>query len=161
MALMLPGAEYLAMPIQPGFVVGHKETAQNGSIEERVPQGETVDDWTRIVTLIRLNSPIAPSDYIANFTTGLRRNCPGASAEPPTPAKIGIHAALASRLDCPLNPQTGKPEVLFYRVFSAGGALFMTQVSFRYAPSGRDIAWAYEQIGGARLCGGVRPDPGC
>ncbi|MCW3847876.1 hypothetical protein OF829_11550 [Sphingomonas sp. LB-2] len=169
MALLAPGAtaliaqagEWLAMPMPEGFVTAHQQTAQVGSIEERIPQGETVEQWTRMITLITLNTDSPPEAYAAEFDQRLQGGCPGARSAPHTVSRIGTRAAFDGQLDCPRNPATGKPETLFYRVTSAGGRLHMVQVAFRSVPDAQGVAWARERIGSAVLCTPRSTEPAC
>lgn len=161
MALMLAPAEWLAMPMPEGFVTVHQQSAQIGSIEERVPKGETVERWTRMITLITLNGDVDPGVYADGFDKGLARGCPGAKSWPRTASRIGAHAAIDGRLDCPRNPDTGKPETLFYRLTGMPGHLHMVQIAFRSLPDAQSVAWAQARIGSATLCAPGSDDPAC
>jgi hypothetical protein len=152
MALLAPAPEHYAMAMQPGFYAGNKQVAQNGSIEERIGTGETVDDWTRMITLITLNSSIDPQEYAGNFIHSVSSACPGTRATPPAAVTIGGHAGLEGRMECPLNPSTGKPETFFFRILSAGGRLHMLQIAFRHVPDANEIVWAKAQLAGATWC---------
>jgi hypothetical protein len=110
LALQTP-AERLAVPMAEGFVVGHKEIAQSGSIEERVPRGETVQKWSKMITILKINTNVSPASYAANFETVVTRACPGTrAAREAAPAGRG---AVDGRMDCPRNPSTGQPETFF------------------------------------------------
>jgi hypothetical protein len=152
MALIVQQGEWLAMPMPEGFFTAHKQQAQVGTIEERIAKGETVEDWTRMVTLIALESPLSIQRYAATFDDRLRSGCPGAVSTAMAYTDLAGHMALASRLDCPLNPQTGKPETLFYSVISVNGRLHMLQVAFRHVPSDDEVEWARKLFDGAVVC---------
>jgi len=156
-----PRPDHFAMAMPAGFVVGNKQSAQNGAIEERVPKGETVDAWSRMITIITLNAPINARSYAANFVATVANACPGTHAGSPVAVTVGGHEALDDRMDCPRNPQTGKPETFFFRVLSAGGRLQMVQVAFRHVPSPAEEEWAKAQIAGAVLCGADSTDALC
>ena len=160
MALIVQADEWLAMPMPDGFVTVHKQSAQRGSIEERVPKGETVDQWTRMITLITLNTGMSSNAYAAAFNERLKQGCPGARSTE-LAYRVAGRPALVTRLDCPLNPNTGKPEILFYRVIGANGHLYMEQVAFRYMPGNGEVTWAKERIDSALLCTSRATDPVC
>jgi len=152
MAALLSPGERLAMPMPAGFITAHQQTAGVGSIEERIATGETVEQWTRMITLITLFSEIAIEEYAPGFEAQIRQGCPGATAAPRIAASMGAHPAIDGRLDCPRNPATGLPETFLYRVVNDGTQLHMIQVAFRRVPSAADIAWAQERIDSAVLC---------
>lgn len=160
MALVLQAGEWLAMPMPDGFV-SHAQTAQMGTIDERIPKGETLERWTRMITLISLNGDIDPQVYAREFDKGLVRNCPGAKAWPRTASSMGTHPAIDGRLDCPRNPETGLPETLFYRIVGLPGHIHMVQVAFRSVPDAAGVAWAEARIDGAMLCAPGSADPAC
>lgn len=160
MALLAPDA-WLAMPMPEGFVTAHQQTAQSGAIEERIARGETVDKWTRMITLMRINADVPVATYLSNFMGTVTRACPGAKAGPQMTVRLGSHSFTEGRLDCPRNPSTGKPETFFYRATNADGAIQMVQVAFRRVPSAIDETWARAQLAGAVLCTTASADPLC
>ena len=161
MALIAQAGEWLAMPMPDGFATGYRQTAQMGSIEERIPKGETVESWTRMITLITLNGDLEPELYAGEFDKRLVGGCPGAKAWPRTKSHMGARPAIDGRLDCPRNPTTGLPETLFYRIAGAPGHIHMVQVAFRSVPDAGGIAWARAQIDGTVLCVPGSNEPAC
>jgi len=160
MAALLAPAERLAMPAVPGFE-SFTQKAQSGTIDERVAKGETLDQWTRMITLITLYRNLDPKDYAPSFEAGVLRACPGATARPRTASRIGSHPAIDGRVDCPRNPSTGLPETFLYRVGNDGTQLHMVQVAFRSVPGPADLAWAQARIDSAVLCAPGSHAPGC
>lgn len=161
MALMVQAGDWLAMPMPDGFVTAHKQQAQVGSIEERIPKGETLERWTRMITLITLNSPMDIETYAAAFDDRLKAGCPGVRSVAMGYTSLDGHRALASRLDCPRNPATGKPEILFYSIASVNGRLHMAQVAFRHVPDDGETEWARELFKGVAICGAASANPLC
>lgn len=150
----------LVMPMPEGFVVGHRETAQSGSIEERIPRGETVEKWSRMITLLKINTGADAATYAANFEGTVRGACPGLKAMR-IAATLAGHQAMDGRMDCPRNPSTGQPETFFFRALSSGGAIHMVQVAFRHAPSAAEAGWARAQIQGTVFCAAGSREAAC
>lgn len=86
--LFLPGV-WMNAPMPDGFVTAYRQDAQAGRIEERIARGETLDDWSRMVTLIRLNGAMPAEAFSESFAMALRRNCPGAVVAPRGAARLG------------------------------------------------------------------------
>lgn len=142
-------AERLVWPTAQGFVVGYTQQTPNGQvIEEQVPAGETVQAWTRMITRITLPAPIDPGTFAQRMGDMWRRSCPGATVGTPATGPKGVDI----RVDCPRNPDTGKPETMVQRTIAGDGRLYVLQVAFRSAPSAAEIGWARAQLDRASLC---------
>jgi hypothetical protein len=64
--------ETLVAPDLPGFVVGHAQSSATGSIREEIPQGQTVQNWKKMVTtqwFRGLARRVTPTEY-ANIMLG-------------------------------------------------------------------------------------------
>jgi hypothetical protein len=152
MALIGQTGEWLAMPMPDGFTAAHEQDAPQGRIEERIARGETVERWTRMITIITVKRDMPADNYAAAFEEVVVMACPGARTAKRQATAIGARAAIDGRIDCPLNPKTGLPETFLYRLANAGGQVHMVQVAFRRVPSAADIAWAEQRIAGVVLC---------
>jgi hypothetical protein len=144
-AAAAPAGERLALPALPGFGIVHQQSANGNSIEEQVPRGETIQQWTRMVTSLRfggLASQTTPDAALDRLAAGVAGSCPGAVATPTRSLTVSGRAAAEIRADCPLNPQTGLPETFFARAIAGASDLHMVQVAFRRVPSEADKAWA-------------------
>ena len=141
----------LVLPMPEGFVVGHRETAQSGTIEERIPRGETVEKWSRMITILKINGGVDAATYATNFEATIKNACPGTKSMRIAATTAG-HPSIDGRMDCPRNPSTGQPETFFFRALSSGGAIHMVQVAFRHIPDVKETGWARAQIQGATFC---------
>lgn len=137
----------------PGFVLGYENNDAAMDFAEWVPKGETVQAWTRMVTMIRLEGlRVTPQQFNQMMTDGLTKSCPGATISDVSTADIGGRPAARFRGDCPRNPATGKPEVLFHLAIAGQNDLHIRQVAFRYQPGADDVRWADGVIGSTRWC---------
>jgi len=157
MALLMPGDEQIALPMADGFVTVAHQAAQAGAIEQRVPRGETVQQWTRMVTLLEINSAVPAETYLTDFTTHMAAICPGARSAPRFKSTLAGRRMIEGRLDCPRNTETGQPETFLYRIYQGEGRLHVLQIAFRSVPTDAQIAWARKQLSDATICGGAGP----
>lgn len=159
------GGEYVGQPALPGFVVGHSLARGGSSIEERVPQGETVHKWSRMVTVQRFAGValnMAPAPYLQNIADNLLpRSCPGARASEVRTFAVAARPAAQMRVTCPLNPQTGLPETFYMRAIAGAQDLHVAQVAFRSVPSKADAQWAEKHLDQVTLCGPASNDAVC
>lgn len=159
MIAMLPAAqesERLVWPVAQGFVVAHHQETAQVSIEEQVPKGETVENWTRMITQLR-RGPVDPMQFAIGMASSWRQACTGAKASDPVAGPRGVDI----RIDCPRNPQTGKPETMFQRTVAGEGRLYILQVAFRSTPDAKQAVWAKAQLDRATLCRAESKEAAC
>jgi hypothetical protein len=139
----------------PGFVIGYTAHNDDAEIHEFVPQGETVQVWTRMVTVMRFDGTAkltTPTAFNQIMIGELARSCPGATVSAESAAPVEGRPAARFRADCPRNPATGQPEILFHLAIAGPTDLHIRQVSFRYLPGAKDVAWAEGILAQTRWC---------
>lgn len=157
-------ADWLTRPAVTGFVVGHEAGDSQQSIREYVPQGETVHNWTRMVTdqrFIDFVELATPQEFAEEMARSLPKGCPGGKASVVTSLKIEGRNAARMRADCPRNPDTGKPEVFWIVLIAGERDMHSRQVAFRRIPTAADTAWAEGVIAATRLCRPGSKAKGC
>ena len=165
-ALAAQGApvERIGQAEVPGFSVAHRDEGANGMIVEQIPNGETVERWTRMVTVQRFTGAaerLSPHDLLANMSNGVATGCPGSRSSEITRLTISGRPAARFRVDCPRNPSTGLPETFTALAIAGARDLHVAQVAFRRVPSRADDAWADRQIGTVALCSAGSRDAVC
>ncbi len=142
--------EGLLRPPLPGFVVGYNVARDGNSIAEQVPQGETVEKWTRMVTTQRFAGVARRTDsngFLQLMLDRLQQACPGAKViYRRTSGKTS-----QMRVDCPLNPSTGLPEIFIAKAIPGAADMHVAQVAFRRAPTPDDVSWADRYLAGVKL----------
>ena len=108
--------ENLLVPIPHGFVLGDQGRSGPGSdIAEYIPDGETVNAWSRMLTVQVFHNlkGFDPDRFAETIRDRGPASCPG---EQGVLVKHGLEHGYAASLwlfTCPLNPQTGKPETFY------------------------------------------------
>ena len=126
--------ENLLVPIPHGFVLGDQGRSGPGSdIAEYIPDGETVNAWSRMLTVQVFHNlkGFDPDRFAETIRDRGPASCPG---EQGVLVKHGLEHGYAASLwlfTCPLNPQTGKPETFYDKLISGTDALYSVQYSFR------------------------------
>jgi len=159
-----PAGEHLALTPLPGFELAFREEGDGNLIEERIPSGETVERWTRMVTVQRFAGVVQRADaasYLGTIRTNLPRSCPGGTTTPIRSLTVSGHRAARLRADCPRNPQTGLPETFEILAIEGANDIHVAQVAFRRVPSAVDLAWSDRQLAGVALCTGSSREPAC
>ncbi|MBC2778142.1 hypothetical protein [Parasphingopyxis marina] len=160
-ALSAQPAQQLDRGPLPGFVLGFEADDGSSQMQEYVPAGETVHDWTRMVTVHRMPGlaaqGITAPGFLGHLQGQLPQVCEGARVTGQRQFDIGGAGAAAMRSDCPSNPMTGSPEITFFRAITGAQDLFIVQAAFRYVPDAEDVAWAERYLATVHLCEGECP----
>lgn len=164
-AAAAPPAEWVGQGPLPGFVIAYHRAGQGSLIVERVPRGETIGRWTRLVTNQRFAGEIAAGGTVdrwhAGFVENLSVACPGFRASVPARLRIEGRPALEFRGDCPRNPDTGRPETFFLRVIGGRADLHLAQIAFRSVPTPAEVTWARGHLATVTLCTRAVASPIC
>jgi hypothetical protein len=157
-------AENLLVGIPEGFELGYQATSPEGAeIHEFVPTGETVEDWSAMVTIqIFRGINDLPGDYLAsNMADGWNGACENATATKLTEGDVNGFPFVLWTFLCPLNAQTGKPETMYFKGISGSDAFYSVQYAFRaeYTDELDSIALPY--LVGASACDTRKPERPC
>lgn len=156
--------EHSVRPSVANFVVGYDRANAEQAIVEQIPKGESVENWTRMLTSQRFTGrgrDPGPRGLLTNIQASLPRACPGARTSAIAAATVSGRPAVRMRADCPLNSQTGKPETFFIVAFAGTNDLYSEQVAFRRVPSAADVEFANEVLGRLVWCRTGATDKAC
>jgi hypothetical protein len=157
-------AEWSGRPAAPGFIVGFDKANAEQAIVERVPAGETVERWTRMLTSQRFVGRAldpGPRQLLVNMQGLMKTACPDGSTSEIVVMTVSGRPAARMRSDCPLNPQTGLPESYFIVAFAGTNDLFAEQVAFRRVPTEADLSFASKDLQQVRWCTDASKEAGC
>ena len=160
-AVMFPLAAQAAQAVEMAFFgelpkdfkIGY-QTKQNGmAMVELVPQKQTVDNWTKMITLQSMAGANLGAEGFRNNMANLWQNaCPKSSFNPITEGEANGYSAAVWQLTCEYNPQTGKPEYTWFKAIQGDDSLYVTQYAFRYAPNKKEIHNALDQLRKFTVC---------
>jgi len=156
--------ENLLFQLPPGFQFGDQGQSGPGSeIAEYIPKGETVDAWSRLVTVQIFHNLKAfdPDRFAETIRDRAPASCPG---EQGALVKHGLdHGYIFTvwLFSCPLNPQTGKPETFYDKLISGADALYSVQYSFRSVPDLDASESASAYLDSVNVCDTRLPDRPC
>ena len=157
-------AENLLVSPPKDFVVGFKASHDNHSMTEFVPAGQTVDDWTEILTVqLWRQATVDPATFLRDVGGRFIKDCPGTGVD-----KGGIHTGQVNGyvvsmllLRCPNNPTTGKPETTAFRVIKGNDTLYSVQYAWRSVPSDEELKSAMRRFEKVIVCDTRTPDHPC
>lgn len=127
--------ENLLVRVPPGYKVGSRVERGTMVMDEMVPTGQTVDDWTEMVTVQIFHGLKAPPE---KFRDTLRQSwvaaCPGGSGADVMSSTENGYPVLVWLLDCPKNPQSGKPEMAWFKAIAGNDSFYLVQKAFKFKP---------------------------
>jgi hypothetical protein len=156
-------AENLLVPIPQGFKTGWQNTSGPNTMTEFVPAGETVDNWSRMITQQifhgRANDP--PDGLPTAMDAGWRAACPGGAARKLSQAPENGYPSAIWLFSCPRNPQTGKPENAWVKVISGADSLYSVQYAVRREATDDTAQAALAYLKRVTACDTRRADRPC
>lgn len=163
-AMALPTEDRVIAPDLDRWVIGSEAHSATQAIREEVPEGESVNDWSRMVTTQRfggLASLTTAENYVANIARGVARKCPGAQVGPIARLSMTGRPAERVTIDCPVLAQTGKRETFLLEATAGTFDMLVKQVAFRGPHTAADIAWATGFLDALTYCAGGTTVSGC
>jgi hypothetical protein len=166
--MALPTEDRVIAPDLDRWVIGYEAHNATQAIREEVPEGESVKDWTRMVTTQRFGGLAAlttPENYVGTITRGVERKCPGALISPirslnMTGTGTG-RPAVRVTIDCPVLAETGKRETFVLEATAGTFDMLVKQVAFRGPHTAADMAWASRFLDALIYCAGGTTVSGC
>ncbi len=138
----------LMMPAVPGYELAHTQKNATGAIAEYVPKGQTVQNYTRMISTNLLGGfgKVPSPELIAEFAKRYVAGCPGAKV-----VAVPMGKAAGARIDCTRHPNTGKTETVFARAIPAGADQYIAHVTYRYIPMPKETQWARDFLGAMKI----------
>ena len=133
--------ENLLQAMPAGYRIGFQERQGPIVTTEMVPEGETVEEWTEMVTsqlFIGLKS-VSPETFRAESRKKWLEACKdGSFAEIASGEENGYPMALWM-LSCPYSKAPGRPEITWFKAIRGQDAFYVVQKSFRFEPSNEQV----------------------
>lgn len=133
--------ENLLTTIPSGFKVDFSDKQNNFVITEMVQEGESVNDWSRMITVeIFLGQKnTTPQQYEETLTEQWFNACENSATYPVADGAENGYNFVLWQLYCPLNAATQKVEYTFLKAIQGNDSFYLVQVAFRHEPSDDEI----------------------
>jgi hypothetical protein len=154
--------ENLRVKMPDGYKVGWSDRNAQRLMNEMVPAGQTVENWTEMVTVqifFGLKSP--PQMFRARMGALWSKACPDSLT---APIAEGVEHGYPTEVwmqSCELNPQTKKPEHTFFKAIQGNDSLYVVQKAFKYEPSADEITKWTLYLKAITVCDSRLPDRAC
>nr|WP_246830432.1 hypothetical protein [Neisseria sp. HMSC077D05] len=137
------------------------QTEQNGMIMvELVPQKQTVDNWTKMITLQSMaGANPGVTTFGNNLSTLWKNTCPESSFDTVLEGKENGYPFALWMIACENNPSSNQPEVTWVKAVQGNDGLYVKQYAFRYAPNYAEITNAMEHLRNLIVCNNSAKHP--
>jgi hypothetical protein len=151
--------ENLLTPLPDGFELAYSEGA---TFMEYVPKGETVQDWSRILTVSIAEGRIFdPDDYNETLAAGWKKACPGGEGTKVTSGSENHYPFSVWLYICPLNPQTQKPETMTMKSIRGDDSFYIVQYAHRKEADASVVAPEATYLKTVIVCDTRKADRAC
>jgi hypothetical protein len=163
-----------------GFVPAYEKAQPDSFLFELVPDGESVNNWTQMITLsgakdVATRPNVTPKLVLDSVAAGFKRACPTSfNSRELGDSKVSGFDATAAVISCGVSPSTGgkTSETALIIAVKGKADVYTVQWAERASPSSSPIQfdaekWSsrYKSIGSLRLCpiveGERAPYPSC
>lgn len=161
-AAPLSGENCLA-PLPKGFKVAAANRSGRIQLVEYTPQGETVANWTRIVThqIVHGVRNANPDALAMGMQAGWIGSCPGGAAQKVWGGVDNGYAVSLWMFLCPLNPATRRPERVWMKTISGADSLYSAQYALREQATAEMIGPVMSYLRSVTVCDTRRDDAKC
>lgn len=129
--------------IPPGYKIVHESSGSAGTIIELIPEGESLAQWTEMLTVQVLRNERGWT--LSGFQVAMRElwadMCPCGSTTIIERGRERLQPVLIWSHACPLNKGTGKAENTWFKASIRGGYVVTVQKAFRFSPSEEAVAF--------------------
>jgi hypothetical protein len=155
-------AENLLVAQPAGFKVGYQANKDDTAISEWVPEGQSVDAWTEMLTVqVYRGAKVDPATFLQGVGDKWTHACPGSTGKGIFTGQTNGYVVSMLVLRCPKNLTTGKPETTAFRVIKGGDALYSVQRAFRSEPTDAELDDVMHYLAKVSVCDTRAPDHPC
>ena len=146
--------ERLVSPDLPGFTVSYAAANETQSIREELPEGETTQKWSRLVTSQRftgLAAQIAPAKYAKRIVASMSRRCPKSQVTDRHSFEIADRKAYRFQIDCPRGA-SGKAETFLVLAVAGASDMHVKQIALRGLTVDTAVPWGKAFLKATTFC---------
>lgn len=155
--------ETLLVAMPKGYKVGFQKRAGNQAISEFVPQAETVEAWTEMVTVqIFFNlRNVTPAQYRTRMEESWAKACARSEFSKVKEDVENGYPTLTWFQKCPKNTQTGKPELTWMKAIQGRDSFYLVQKAFKFEPTAEQRKEWGNYLDSVRVCDTRLPERPC
>jgi hypothetical protein len=146
--------ENLLVGMPQGFKLGFKDSKNGMNMQEFIPTGETVHNWTEMVTVqvFLSRKDLQPTPFLAAMQKQWSDGCKGSTSTAVATGKVNGYDAASVLLRCPLLASTGKPETTMIKAIKGNDSFYVVQRAVRSVPTPERLETMKKYIESVSVC---------
>jgi hypothetical protein len=133
--------ENLLMGLPPGFKVAYQDKKPQRMIVEMVPKDQSLKSWDEMITvqIFYRRGDLETAKFREEIRQGWLNACPDGDFAPLRDGRENGYSFEFWSLYCPKNPETGAPELTYFKAIQGNDAFYSIQKAFRIEPADSQI----------------------
>jgi hypothetical protein len=146
--------ENLLVTMPPGFKVGHQGSRDGLNMQEWVPEKETVENWSEIVTVQVFlgRRDLDPAQVLQRIQQQWLQACKGSPSAPIAAGTTNGYPTTTVLLHCPLLASTGKPETTMFLAIKGRDSFYMVQRAVRATATPEQVEKMKRYLDAVSVC---------
>lgn len=155
--------ENLLVTMPQGFTVGSQQEKGNIVFMEWIPTGETLQNWSEMVTtqILLGKRGIDGGLYLTTIMQGWLKACPETKPGVVLRGTVNGYPMWSMQLQCPRLASTGKPETTLFRSFRGNDSFYLVQRAARAVPDSAQMAKMTAYMASVTVCDTRTPEHPC
>jgi len=156
--------ENLLQGLPDGYVVGYEKRQGKQLIVEMVPKGETVEDWTEMLTtnIYFGGLGLTAEQFQVGISAQWKSNiCPGSESKVLKNGVENGYPVSVWYLYCPNSRLSQKPEWTWFKAIQGNDSFYVVQKAWSREPDDDDINRWIDYLGSVKLCDSRVADRQC
>ena len=155
--------ENLLVGMPQGFKVGFSDSRNGMNMQEWVRAGETVQNWTEMITVqvFLSRKDLEPTQFLMTLQKQWASACKDSTATPVATGKVNGYESSSILLRCPLLASTGKPETTMVKAIKGNDSFYVVQRAVRAAPTSERLETIKEYVERVSVCDSRLPSRPC
>jgi hypothetical protein len=155
--------ENLIAVVPDGFEMGYQSQQDNFVMNEMVRNGETVDNWTTLITveIFPGEKTTTPKQYQQTLTERWFGACENSESYPVADGEENGYKFVLWQLYCPLNRSSQTMEYTYLKAIQGNDSFYLVQVAFRHEPSDAEVTQWMQYLKGVQVCDSRIADRAC
>jgi hypothetical protein len=155
--------ENLLAEVPTGFKIDYEGRENNFFISEMVLEGESVNNWTTLITveIFYGEKNTTPEQYQQTLTERWFGACENSETYPVANGEENGYKFVLWQLYCPLNQSTQTLEYTFLKAIQGNDSFYLVQVAFKHEPSEAEITQWMNYFKEVQVCDTRIPERAC
>jgi len=154
--------ENLLVVVPDGYKIDFRDHNDQRLINEMVPEAQKVTDWTEMVTVqIFYHLVATPEQFKSRMESLWAESCANSSSHVVSFGLENGYPVGVFKLTCPLNKDTGKPEITWMKAIQGKDSFYVVQKAFKFEPTDDDVAKWMRYLRRVAVCDSRVPERAC